>query len=93
VAVPNCKPALRRVRKASKELAQQLVRNGEDFKQLAAGLRTLDAKRPRNSDLDRLNAGAAALNAGHADHGRPERLASGSRQMRDQLAADPNRGQ
>jgi putative membrane protein len=72
----------------SKELASQLARSTDEFKQLATGLRTLDAKRPRNSDLDRLAAGAASLHAGHAELSKGlTELHSGSLQMRDQVGS------
>ena len=53
----------------------QRVNNGVDqlnsgVKQLGAGLRTLDSKRPRNSDLDRLKTGAEQLAAGHVELGK-----------------------
>jgi putative membrane protein len=37
------------------------------MKQLGAGLRTMDSKRPPNSELNRLKAGADALAAGHVE--------------------------
>lgn len=39
----------------------------DGFKQLGNGLRTLDSKRPPNSELNRLKAGAEALASGHTD--------------------------
>ena len=39
----------------------------DGFKQLGNGLRTLDSKRPPNSELNRLKAGADALASGHTD--------------------------
>ena len=41
----------------------------DGFQQLGNGLRTLDAKRPRGSELDRLKSGAEALSAGHLELG------------------------
>ena len=51
-------------------------------KQLSAGLKTMDARRPRNSDLTRIAAGAQALSDGHEemDKGLDE-LQKGSRQL------------
>jgi putative membrane protein len=64
--------------------ADQLV-NG--FKQLGGGLRTLDAKRPRGSDLDRLKSGAEALAAGHLELGNGlYELQGGSRQLLEGIA-------
>ena len=72
----------------AKDLAQQLVRSGDEFKQLSAGLRTLDAKRPRNRDLDLLTAGAESMNAGHAELAKGlNELHSGSNRMREQVGA------
>ena len=57
-------------------------------KQLGSGLRTMDASRPRGSDLNRLQTGAESLAAGHTEltHGLTE-LQSGSQQMRSALSA------
>ncbi|WP_296509486.1 YhgE/Pip domain-containing protein [Rhodoferax sp.] len=54
----------------------------DGFKQLGNGLRTLDSKRAPNSELNRLNAGAAALVSGHTDliKGMDE-LQAGSRKL------------
>ncbi len=54
------------------------------FKQLGAGLRTMDAKRPRNSDLARLKTGADALASGHAELGRGlAELQNGSQRLHE----------
>ena len=53
----------------------------DGMKQLGAGLHTMDAKRPRNSELDRLRMGAEALAAGHTEltHGIDALQAGGNR--------------
>ena len=40
------------------------------LKELGAGLRTIDSKRPRNSEINRLKLGADALASGHVELGR-----------------------
>nr|WP_315465141.1 YhgE/Pip domain-containing protein [uncultured Rhodoferax sp.] len=58
----------------------------DGFKQLGGGLRTLDAKRPRNSDLTSLKNGAEALAAGHTELGRGmDTLQDGSQQLKQGL--------
>ncbi|WP_293661424.1 YhgE/Pip domain-containing protein [Rhodoferax sp. OV413] len=60
----------------------------DGFQQLGNGLRTLDAKRPRGSELDRLKNGAEALAAGHGELGRGlDELQTGSRSVLDGIAA------
>ena len=56
----------------------------QGFKQLAGGIRTMEAKRPRGSDLTKLKNGMDALAAGHVemDKGLIE-LQSGSQRLRD----------
>lgn len=53
----------------------------DGMKQLGAGLHTMDAKRPRNSELDKLKVGADALAAGHTEltHGIDALQAGGNR--------------
>ena len=57
------------------------------FKQLAGGLRTMNRERPRNSELNRLKAGAEALANGHAemDEGLAA-LQDGSQKLREGVA-------
>ena len=67
------------------EGAEQLT---DGFKQLGSGLRTLDARRPRGSELDRLKNGAEALAAGHVDLGKGlDALQDGSRGVLDGIVA------
>lgn len=52
-------------------------------KQLAGGLRTMDANRPRTSELNRLKAGAEELAAGHVEFGKGmAELKTGSGRLR-----------
>jgi putative membrane protein len=53
----------------------------DGMKQLGSGLRAMDAKRPRNTDLDKLKSGAETLAAGHTEltHGIDELQAGGNR--------------
>ncbi|MDD5335350.1 MAG: YhgE/Pip domain-containing protein, partial [Rhodoferax sp.] len=57
------------------------------LKELGVGLRTMDARRPRNSELSRLRDGAEALAAGHVELGRGlEELQSGNARMQGAVA-------
>lgn len=52
------------------------------FTQLDAGLRTMDANKPKDADLNRLMAGAAALEAGHLQFGQGfSELQKGSKRL------------
>ena len=56
----------------------------DGFKQLGNGLRTMDARRPPNSELNRLKAGAETLAAGHAELSKGmEELQGGSQKLLD----------
>ena len=58
------------------------------MRQLGGGLKTLDAKRPRNSELDRLKAGAEQLAAGHTELARGmTELQAGSQVIRSSVGA------
>ena len=58
------------------------------MKQLAAGLRTMDTKRARNSELNRLKAGADELATGHVELGKGlVELKAGSNQLHDGVLA------
>lgn len=72
----------------SRELAHHVGQASSEFKQLASGLRTMDAKRPRGRDLDQLASGAEALAAGHTDLSRGmAELQAGSQQLRGGVTA------
>ena len=72
----------------SRELARHIGQAATDFKQLASGLRTMDAKRPRGRDLDLLAQGAEALATGHTELGKGmAELQAGSGQMRKSVGA------
>lgn len=56
----------------------------DGFKQLGNGLRTLDARRPPNSELNRLKTGAETLAAGHVDLSKGmDELQGGSQKLLD----------
>lgn len=56
----------------------------DGFKQLGNGLRTLDARRPPNSELNRLKTGAETLAAGHVDLSKGmDELQGGSHKLLD----------
>jgi putative membrane protein len=74
-------------------VGSQRVNSGVDqlsngVKQLAGGLRTMDAKRPRGTDLDRLKSGAEQMAAGHTElsKGMAE-LKTGGQTIRSSVAA------
>jgi len=80
--------ASRALSNGSVKLQTGVSQFAEGFKQLSGGLRTLDAKRPRNSDLVALKSGADALAAGHGDLGRGmEELQGGSRKVLEGVMA------
>lgn len=60
----------------------------QGFKQLASGIRTMEAKRPRGSDLTRIKSGMDALTAGHVelDKGLDE-LQAGGQRLREGVAS------
>ncbi len=60
----------------------------DGFKQLGAGLRTLDAKRPRNTELATLKSGADALASGHNElTAGLQDLQTGSHQLREGVSS------
>jgi putative membrane protein len=72
--------------------AQQLSENvsqlSQNAKKLGTGLRQLEANRPRNSDLRRLDAGADTLVNGVSELGQGlQQLHSGSRELSTQVAS------
>jgi putative membrane protein len=67
----------------------------DGMRQLGTGLRTMDAKRPRRTELDKLKSGAEELAAGHLEFGRglgelkngSHRLSEGVATFRDDAAS------
>ena len=58
------------------------------MRQLGTGLKAMDAKRPRNSELDKLKAGAEQLAAGHTELGKGmTELQTGSQAIRTGVAS------
>jgi putative membrane protein len=80
------------VHDGANQLSEGVGQLSTGFKQLGEGLRTMDAKRPRNSDLTRLQTGAEALANGHAELGKglielhtgSQKLRTGVTQYRDE---------
>ncbi|MEI6661990.1 MAG: YhgE/Pip domain-containing protein [Comamonadaceae bacterium] len=72
---------------AATQLDGKVSQMSSGMKQLGAGLRTMDAQRPRNSELNRLDAGASALVSGLSDLGLGLKgLKSGSRDLNSNVA-------
>lgn len=77
----------RSVAHGSDKLSSGVEQFTQGYKQLATGIRTMEAKRPRGSDLTRLKNGVDALVAGQAemDKGLTE-LHTGSQRLREGVA-------
>lgn len=74
--------------KGNSRLATGVSQMTGGVKQLGSGLRTMDASRPRGSELTKLQAGAESLAAGHTELTTGlAQLQTGSQQMRDSVAA------
>lgn len=74
--------------KANARLATGVGQLTGGVKQLGSSLRTMDASRPRGSDLTRLQTGAESLAAGHTELGKGlGELQAGTQQMRSTLSA------
>jgi putative membrane protein len=76
------------IQTGAQRLSDNVSQLSQNAKKLSTGLRQLEASRPRNSDLRRLDAGAETLVNGVTELGQGlQRLHSGSRVMNAQVSA------